>query len=141
MNKEETIGDSNALFEKQLRITEVSSNLAPLSPIVTDAHCSTIGVHRWLSTPTLIQWAGLRALLCVGYAGTRHRISGKNWFRVLFSLFSFETPMSCFLVQCPVFRRNVPFCVISPWVAGGITGILISSNHCPSRSRAVDAAS
>ncbi len=48
--KEETIGDSNALFEKQLRITIVSSNLAPLSPIVTDAHCSTIDVHRWLCT-------------------------------------------------------------------------------------------
>ena len=44
--KEETNGDSNILFEKQLRITEVSSNIVPLSPIVTDAHCSTIGVHR-----------------------------------------------------------------------------------------------
>ena len=53
--KEETIEDSNTLFEKQLRITEVSSNLVPLSPIVTDAHCSTIGVQRWLCRVTLIQ--------------------------------------------------------------------------------------
>ena len=56
----------------------------------------------WLSTPTLIQWAGLRALLCTGYAGTRHRVSGKMRFRVLFCLL-FLKP------QCPVLSLNILF--------------------------------
>ena len=52
---EETIGDSNALFENRLIITVVFSKPVPLSPIVTDAHCSTIGVLRCPGTSKILQ--------------------------------------------------------------------------------------
>ena len=53
---EETNGDSNALFKNRLIFTEVFSKSVPLSPIVTDAHCSTIGVQRCLGTSKILQW-------------------------------------------------------------------------------------
>ena len=64
--------------------------------------CIKVSVPIWLSTPTLIQWAGLRALLCAGYAGTRHKILGKCGFVFYFLYFSMNP-------QCPVFCLNVLF--------------------------------